>query len=74
LAEPAEALAVALAHDDRAHEDLDGADVTEGDLALACGLVQAERVAQLVLGDGAGGVDLVTEDKEGDVGEGLDGD
>jgi len=35
LREPADTLTVALAHDDRAHEDLNGADALEGDLALA---------------------------------------
>lgn len=35
LREPADTLAVALAHDDRAHEDLDGADALERNLALA---------------------------------------
>ena len=35
LREPADTLAVALAHDDGAHEDLHGADALESDLALA---------------------------------------
>jgi hypothetical protein len=35
LREPADTLAVALAHDDGAHEDLDGANALERDLALA---------------------------------------
>jgi hypothetical protein len=35
LREPADALAVALAHDDGAHEDLHGADALESNLALA---------------------------------------
>jgi len=35
LREPANTLAVALAHDDGAHEDLHGADALESDLALA---------------------------------------
>ena len=74
MREPAEALAVALAHDDGAHEDLDGADVPERDLALTRGLVEAELVAELLLRDGAGGVDLVAEDEEGNVGELLDRD
>jgi hypothetical protein len=74
LGEPAEALAVALAHDDRAHEDLDGADVPEGHLALAGGLVEAELVAELLLRDGADGVNLVAKNEEGDVGELLDRD
>lgn len=74
MREPAEALAVALAHDDGAHEDLDGADVPERDLALTRGLVEAELVTELLLGDGTGGVDLVTKDEEGNVGELLDRD
>lgn len=41
LRKPADTLSVALAHDDRAHEDLDGADALEGDLALAsCDTIQ----------------------------------
>lgn len=74
LREPAEALAVALAHDDGAHEDLDGADVPEGNLTLAGGLVEAELVTELLLGNGTGGVDLVAEDEERNVGELLDRD
>lgn len=74
MREPAEALAVALAHDDGAHEDLDGTDVPERDLALTRGLVEAELVAELLLRDGTGGVDLVAEDEEGNVGELLDRD
>jgi hypothetical protein len=35
LREPADTLAVALAHDDGAHEDLHGADALESNLALA---------------------------------------
>jgi hypothetical protein len=35
LREPADTLAVALAHDDGAHEDLHGPDALESDLALA---------------------------------------
>lgn len=35
LAQPPEALAVALTHDDGAHEELNRADVLEGDLALS---------------------------------------
>lgn len=35
LREPADTLAVALAHDDGAHEDLDRTDALERDLALA---------------------------------------
>lgn len=71
--QPADTLAVALSHNDGAHEDLDGADALERDLALARGLVQAELVPQLVLGDGVGVVDLVAEDEEGSLLEVLHG-
>ena len=74
--EPAEALAVALAHDDRApaqrqwaatsaadgHEDLDRPDLAARDLSLTGRLVQTERMAEVVLGHGAGRVDLVAKD------------
>lgn len=70
LRDPPEALAVTLAHDDRAHEDLDRTNVGQGNLeALAGRLVQAERVAELVLRDGAWGINLVSENEEGDLAE-----
>jgi hypothetical protein len=62
-----------LAHDDRDHEDLDRPDSLKRDLALARRLVQAELVAELVLGDGVGVVDLVAQDAEGHLGELLHG-
>lgn len=65
LRQPSDALAVALSHDDRAHEDLDRPDALEGHLALSCGLVQAQLPAQLVLGHGVRVVDLVTKNHEG---------
>jgi hypothetical protein len=34
LRQPSEALAVTLAHDHRAHEDLDGTDIAERDFSL----------------------------------------
>lgn len=61
LREPLESLAVALAHDDRAHEDLDGPHTLHLRLALAGGLVEAQPVAELILGDRVGVVDLVAE-------------
>lgn len=73
LAQPPDALAVSLPHDDTAHEHLDGPDALEGYLALARGLVQAELVAQLVFRDGVGVVDLVAEDHKGHLGQLLHG-
>jgi len=67
LRHPLESLTVSLPHDDRAHEDLDGPDTFEGDLPFAGGLVQAQLVPQLFLGDGHVVVDLVTKDEEGDL-------
>lgn len=54
LRQPADTLAVTLSHDNTAHEDLDGPDALKWDLALACSLVEAKFVAELVLGDGVG--------------------
>lgn len=68
LREPADSFAVSLSHDDGAHEDLDGPDALQGNLALAGSLVHAELVAQLVLGNGVGVVDLVAEDNKGHLG------
>jgi hypothetical protein len=53
-----------LSHHNTAHEDLDGPDALERDLALASSLVQTKLVAQLILADGIGVVDLVSEDQE----------
>ena len=71
LREPAEALAVALALRDAAHEDLDGADAVEGDGALPRGALEPERLAQLLLGHRTGQVDLVPEHQEGRLRERL---
>jgi hypothetical protein len=45
LRQPADTLAVALSHDNTAHEDLNGADALERDLALAGGLVETKLVS-----------------------------
>lgn len=45
LRQPADTLAVALSHDNTAHEDLDRADALERDLTLAGGLVKTKLVA-----------------------------
>jgi hypothetical protein len=58
-----------LPHDNTAHEDLDGSDALERDLALAGGLVQTQLAPELILADRLGVVDLVAENDEGDVGE-----
>ena len=62
-----------LSHDYTAHEQLDGPDALKRYLALAGGLVQTKLVAQLILADGVGVVDLVSEDKEGNLSEILHG-
>ena len=54
LRKPTDALAVALAHDDTAHEHLDGPDAFERDLALARRLVEAELMPEFVFGYGVG--------------------
>jgi len=73
LRQPANTLAITLSHDDGAHEDLDGPNALEWDLALTGCLVETEFVPQLVLGDGVGVINLVTKDKEGGLGEILHG-
>jgi len=62
-----------LSHDNTAHEQLNGPDTLERDLALTSSLVQTQLVAQFLLTDGVGVVDLVSEDEEGDLGEVLHG-
>ena len=69
LRQPPYALTVALAHDDRAHEDLDRADALEGDLALARRLVQTELMTEFILRHGIRVIDLVAKDKEWDLGQ-----
>ena len=72
-AEPRRNATLTLSHDDGAHEDLDGPDSLEGNLALASSLVEAKLVAELILRDGIGVIDLVAEDDKGNLGELLHG-
>lgn len=58
-------IAVSLLHDNRAHKDLNGAHVFQWDLALAGGLDQPKSRAELLLGNGARGVNLISENQEG---------
>jgi len=69
LRQPPDALAVSLAHHDRTHEDLDGSDTLEWDLALTRRLVHAQLVAEFVLGHGVGVVNLVAQDNKGNFGQ-----
>lgn len=62
LRQPSNGIAISLAHDNGHHKDLDRPDALQRHLALPRRLVQAEVVAELVLGDGVGVVDLVAED------------
>lgn len=62
-----------LSHNDAAHEDLDRSDTLERHLALTSGLVQTKLVTQLILTDGIGVVDLVSENQERNLGELLHG-
>lgn len=82
-------LAVALPLYNRAHEDLDGTDVSERDLALKIELVlmhakrrhtylarrlpETEVVTELLLANGARCIDLVAENEERHLGQLLDG-
>lgn len=69
MRQPADTLAISLSHDNTAHEQLDGTDSLKRNLALASGLVETKLVAELVLTDSVGVVDLVTENEEGDLGQ-----
>lgn len=69
LREPSYAITVALAHNDRAHEHLDGSDALKLDLPLTRCLVHTQLVSELVLGDGLGVVDLVAQDDKRHLGE-----
>lgn len=73
MRQPADTLAVTLSHDNTAHKQLDRPDTLERNLALTSSLVQTELVTKLILADGIGVVDLVTEDEEGDLGKILHG-
>ena len=46
LRQPPDAFTVALSHDDRAHEDLDGSDISERDLALCVSSAPALNLRQ----------------------------
>lgn len=73
LRQPAYGLSVSLSHHHGAHEQLDRSDTLELNLALASGLVKAELMSHVVLGDGVGVVDLVAQDNKGNLGELLHG-
>lgn len=69
LRQPSYAITIALAHDNRAHEHFDGTDALELNLALACRLVHAQLVSQLILRNSLGVIDLVAQDDEGNLGK-----
>ena len=62
-----------LSHNNTAHKHLNGPNALQWNLALARSLVQAQLMSQFLLAHGARVVDLVSEDKEGDLGEFLHG-
>lgn len=62
-----------MSEDNGAHENLNGPDTLQRHLALASRLVHAELVTELLLGNGVGVVNLVTEDHKGNLGELLHG-
>ena len=61
---PPEAVTIALAHHNRAHEQFNRTNILERDRALACRLEQAERLTQLLFRNGARSINLVTKDQE----------
>lgn len=69
LRQPSDTIAVSLSHHHGAHEQLDRSDSLQLHLALSGRLVQAQLVSQLVLRNGVGVVDLVTQDDEGNLGK-----
>lgn len=73
LGQPSDTLSVSLAHDNTAHEDLNRTNALERNLALTSSLVETKLVTQLILADGIGVVDLVSENKERHLGEVLHG-
>src|SRR5688572_14690870 len=66
-------ITISLLHDNRAHKDLNRANVLQWDLALACGLEQSKSRAKIFFRDGEGGINLVSKDQEGNMFQLLDG-
>jgi hypothetical protein len=65
LTEPFDTFSVSLAHDDGTHEDLKRSNLLlKSNLTLTGGLVKAKALSQLVLGNGASLINLVTENEE----------
>lgn len=67
LAQPPNSLSISLPHNHTAHEDLNWPDALKRHLAFTRCLIQTQHTAQLVLGDGIGVIDLVTQDDKGRV-------
>lgn len=70
---PWDSMKLTLSHNNTAHEHLDRPDTLERDLALTSSLVETELVAQLILADSIGVIDLVSENEEGNLRELLHG-
>ena len=66
-------IGLTLSHNNTAHEHFDGSDPLKRHLALTRRLVQTKLVSKLILAHSIGVVNLVSEDKEGDLGQLLDG-
>lgn len=73
MAFPWDSTKLTLSHNNTAHEHLDRPDTLERDLALTSSLVETELVAQLILADSIGVIDLVSENEEGNLRELLHG-
>jgi len=61
--------AISLPHDHRAHEDLNGPDAVQDNLALSSGLVHAKCSTKLVLTNGTCGIDFVAQHEERRLGQ-----
>lgn len=62
-----------LPHNNTTHKHLNRPNPLQRHLALTSSLVQTQLMSQLILAHGTGVVDLVSENKEGDLGELLHG-
>lgn len=49
------------------HEDFDGTNICKRDFALSGGLIKTEMMPELLLADGTWCINLVSENKEGDL-------
>lgn len=66
LRQPPETLPIPLPHNNTAHKHLDRPDTLTRHLTLPSSLIQIQSITKLILGNGLGVVNLVSENEEGD--------